>query len=125
MRTILKLFAISVGLILSGCATIVNDDHEFMPVLSAPKGATVEATGTGQTCVTPCRLRLRRGTSYTIRVSKEGYESKQFLIDGSSWDAMLWGNILLSPLLGVGLDFITNKAYDFEPEVVKAELRAK
>lgn len=108
--------------LISSCATVVNDRIEILPVRTIPEGAVAEAGGLS--CKTPCSLQLVRGQSYKLAIRKEGHKTEEVLIDGSSWDAALWANVLwfgFAPI-GVIVDFLYGSAYDFEPEEIVRSL---
>ena len=75
------------------------------------------------TCISPCHLTLRRGRSYVLKISKENYKTKEIYLDGRSWDAAMWGNVLIGGFIGVGIDMASEKGYDFEPENVSTALQ--
>lgn len=117
----IKILHLIILLLTSSCAYLANTDSEIVPIRTTPSGALVEAD-TGDTCITPCRLTFLRGDNYKLKFSKEGYKTTTFWIKGNSWDGWLWGNIFLSPVIGLPTDFITGRAYDFDPEYVELNL---
>jgi hypothetical protein len=99
----------------------MNDKTKTVPVRVTPEGASV-TTNDGKSCVSPCYLELTRGKNYLIKISKENYKTKSIELDGKSVDNWVWGNILFGGVIGLGLDFATDKAYDFEPKQVEQTL---
>ena len=114
MSTLVMLF------IFSSCATIMNGRKEMVPIKTNPEGATAEING--HKCTTPCSIELTRGHNYVLRITKKGYKSKKVDLFGKSADGWLWGNLLLGGIIGLGVDYGTGAAYDFEPEFVFKDL---
>ena len=64
---------IAVGLLINGCATVTRGTTEPLAIQSEPTGTEVELS-TGQRCVTPCNLELKRKHDYRLTLHKEGFE---------------------------------------------------
>lgn len=109
--------------LVSGCATIMNEDMVSIPVYTTPPGARVTINGMDYT--SPATVTAPRGKGdYKLHVSKDGFEPVDVLLVESA-DAWLWGNILFGGLIGLAVDFISGDAHDFEPEVVSLDLIPK
>ncbi len=67
------LAALSVAL--AGCAALVSDGGNPVAFVTDPPGATAR-TSLGQSCTTPCRLRISRLDSFTVRFEKAGFEPR-------------------------------------------------
>ena len=113
---------IVIFLLQTHCATIVKDPYEEFIIDTLPAGAKV--TYGNQTCHTPCTLDLKRRQQYDVSITKSGYKSLTYELNGKSWDGWLWGNIvfLVGAPIGVAVDFITGKAYDYSPSEIKVKL---
>ena len=106
--------------VLSGCATIINDDLVEIPVVSAPPAAMF--TFNQQEYLTPTVLKIPRGEDdFTLKFEKEGYHPQDVQLS-LSLDGWLWGNLVGFGLLGLAVDFISGDAYDIEPEEVEVSL---
>jgi len=105
----------------SSCATIVNEKYESVWVKTNPPGARIVTNN--HECASPCELVLIRGDDYLLEISKDGYQSKKIKLDGMSFDAPMLGNILVGGIIiGIIIDILTNRGYDFAPESVDFSL---
>ncbi len=116
-----KILMLSLALLQISCASIINESTDRVLVTTIPKGAKIESDD--NTCISPCHLTLRRGRSYVLKISKENYKTKEIYLDGRSWDAAMWGNVLIGGFIGLGIDMASEKGYDFEPENVSTALQ--
>ncbi len=115
------------SLILGGCATITRGSSQTWVVDSDPTGADVRLS-TGQTCVTPCTLNLKRKTAFTAVISKPGYASVSAPVSsemkGSGITAFV-GNIIFGGLIGIGVDLATGATKSLEPNPLTVEFQAE
>lgn len=103
-----------------GCASIMNKSLVEVPVETNPPDAKVLVGG--QEIKSPGRLHLARGKGdYQVKIEKEGYEPATLSLK-ESWDAWMWGNILLGGLLGLSIDLVSRYGYDLEPEAIHYDL---
>ncbi len=96
--------------ITAGCATIVSDSSYPLAVNSNPDGASFTVTNRDGVEVnrgtTPMTVELKAGggyfraQTYTIVLSKEGFED-QVISVRSSMDGWYWGNIVIGGLIGM------------------------
>jgi hypothetical protein len=109
--------------LLDGCASIMNKSLVEVPVDTNPPEAKVMVGG--QEIKSPGKLQLARGKGdYQVKIEKEGYETANLVLK-ESWDAWMWGNILLGGLLGLTIDLVTRYGYDLEPEEIRYDLVKK
>ncbi|MBX3339936.1 MAG: PEGA domain-containing protein, partial [Nitrospira sp.] len=75
-----------VGMITSGCATIVHlGSSEELNVSSEPSGATVLIDGT-ERGVTPLATKVERKKDHAVVLTKEGFEESQSRVESHiSW----------------------------------------
>ena len=59
--------------IVSGCASITRGTSEAYAIESEPVGATANLSN-GLSCQTPCSLKVKRRSDFTVTFEKEGYE---------------------------------------------------
>ena len=89
------------------CATITRGTHQTYAINSEPGEAQVQLS-TGQTCMTPCKLKLRRKDSFTAVFLKEGFEEQAVevtsKVDGGGMAATTAGNFLFGGVIGAGVD---------------------
>lgn len=98
--------AISAVLVLSGCATVTRGTKQKYTITSEPSGADVTLT-TGETCVTPCKLKLKRKNSFTAKATKAGYESAEAKVQSKfagGGGAAVAGNVLVGGIIGAAVD---------------------
>src|ERR1700744_2963902 len=89
---------------LSACATVVRGTKQKFEIASEPPGADVTLS-TGQTCVTPCKLKLERKTSFTASFKKAGFQPLDAKVDSKfNGGAAGLGNILLGGVVGAVVD---------------------
>jgi hypothetical protein len=107
---------------LSGCATIMHGDSQYIEINSEPQAATAYVDGNYFT--TPATVLLKRGHhihKYQIRVQKEGYKPAYATVELrlSKW---LWGDIIWLVVPGVLVDAITGAAFNLYPSQITVRL---
>ncbi|MEP7348938.1 MAG: hypothetical protein ABI668_03175 [Sphingorhabdus sp.] len=91
---------------LSACATVTRGTKQQVEFKSTPEGADMK-TSEGFSCVTPCKIKLKRKTAFDAVFTKAGYESatvkvkSKFSGGGAAAGA---GNILLGGVIGGVVD---------------------
>jgi hypothetical protein len=93
---------LAVSVLLSGCATVTRGTRQTFRIQSTPSAAKVELSN-GETCVTPCTLKLKRRPGFTATFTKEGYETKTVKVDSElhgGGAAAGAGNLLLGGIVG-------------------------
>ena len=105
-------------LALPGCATIVRGGKTTYRINSTPAEADV-ALSTGATCVTPCRLKLKRRDGFTATISRPGYQTHTAhvvskLSAGGGIAAA--GNILAGGIIGGIVDGSRGSLNSFRPK---------
>jgi len=94
-----------------GCATIVGDKTQLIPISSTPNEATISVTDEHGREVykgnTPSNVTLEKSDgsywgkkSYTVRITKEGYETRNIQITASANGWYIAGNIVFGGLIG-------------------------
>lgn len=119
LRPILGLIAIAISL-QTGCATIIHGPQESIAVTSSPPGAKVVAN-TGETCMTPGDLKLKRDTDHVLSVSMSGYQTQEKKVE-SNFDPLFLGNLLLGGVVGMAVDLSTGSATKLATEKVNFDL---
>lgn len=87
---------------LSACATVTRGTRQTFKIDSTPTEAKVELS-IGETCVTPCVLKLKRRPGFTATFTKEGFESQTVKVDSELQGggvAAGAGNLLLGGIVG-------------------------
>ena len=110
--------------LLSACATITRGTNQDFVVQSEPSQADVKLS-TGQTCVTPCTLRLKRKSQFTVTVSKPGYQTQEAPVHGvvkGGGAAGMAGNVIFGGLIGAGVDASNGSMMNLTPNPLKVTL---
>jgi len=107
MNRSVKLAAIALMAVnLGACATIVRGTNQEYVINTNPEGVNIELS-TGQTCRTPCTLRLPRKHHFTVTAQMDGYETAQAEVRSvmrGGGGAALAGNAVFGGLIGAGID---------------------
>ena len=124
MRLVTLAGAAAACVVLSGCATITRGTNQNFVVESSPSEANVKLS-TGQTCVTPCTLRMKRKSEFAVTVSKEGYQTQETHIHGvmkGGGGAALAGNAIFGGLIGAGVDASNGSLMNLKPNPLQVTL---
>ena len=113
LKTLTLTTAVTLGSLLSGCATIVTGSDQSIQVDSTPGNAVVTLNGT-QHGTTPVKLNVQRNASEAkLQISLSGFEPKEIKLKKST-NGWVWGNILLGGIIGVAVDASTGAMYSFK-----------
>ena len=109
--------------IFSGCATIVNDSQAPVTITSNPDGAKF-IVSSGEQGVTPATIDLKRGSDYTIEITKPGYQTQTQVLNShfDHWLEATLGNIWNYIIPGLIVDAIDGRAEEFDKKMVHVEL---
>lgn len=91
---------------LAACATVTRGTKQSYKIMSEPSGANVALT-TGETCVTPCKLKLKRKHDFTATFTMDGYEPAEANVESKfsgGGGAALAGNVLVGGIIGGAVD---------------------
>jgi len=108
------------ALFFTGCGTLINGTTEFVGVTSSPSGATVEIDKT-RIGETPLTQELSRKESHSIKISMDGYESFEMIINRTT-SGWVWGNILFGGPIGLVVDATSGGMYKLKPNEINAQL---
>ncbi|MBD0272308.1 MAG: hypothetical protein ICV73_10295 [Acetobacteraceae bacterium] len=106
---------------LSACATITRGTHQNYVIETDPAGAQV-ALSTGQTCVSPCALRLKRRPGFVVTATMAGYEPAEATVDSSVHGggvAGAAGNLIAGGLIGGIVDGTNGSMNDLTPNPLR------
>jgi hypothetical protein len=123
MKTAILALAI---LSLPGCATIVRGTTQDVAFTSTPNAARVAVTTSGQTCSTPCALKLKRNLTAIGTISHEGYTPHAFALQSAihgGGAAGMAGNLIVGGVIGIAVDATSGAMYDLTPGMVHADLK--
>jgi hypothetical protein len=110
--------------LLSACATITRGTNQDFMVESTPSQADVKLS-TGQTCVTPCTLRLKRKSQFKVTISKDGYQTQEADVHGvvkGGGAAGMAGNVIFGGLIGAGVDASNGSMMNLKPNPLQVTL---
>lgn len=136
MKKIVCLLALSTAL-LGGCATIVGDKTQLIPISSTPSDATILITDEKGVQVfkglTPTSVTLHKSDgsywgkkSFTVKISKEGYETQIIPITANANGWYVGGNIIFGGLIGwFVVDPLNGAMYTLSPEQITSTLGDK
>jgi hypothetical protein len=111
-------------MLLPACATITRGTSQKYVIESTPAQAEV-ALSTGQKCVTPCKLKLKRKHGFTATFNKPGYETLQaqvkskFSGGGAAAGA---GNVLMGGVIGAVVDGTNGSMNNLTPNPLQVTL---
>lgn len=109
------------GLLLTGCATLVEGTSETVSVLTDPPGAscTLERNGNtvGVVSSTPGSVRFdRSGKDLTITCTKAGFQDVK-VSDSSHMVGATFGNVIAGGLIGVVVDAASGANFEYVDEI--------
>ena len=123
-----------VGLLLSGCATIVGSPTSTVPISSTPSDASIVITDErGQEVfkgTTPTSVTLNKssgnywgGKSYVVKITKEGFAPQSIPITSSANGWYIAGNLVFGGLIGWFIvDPLNGGMYTLSPDTISASL---
>ena len=89
---------------LSACATVLRGTSQKFVITSVPDGADVELS-TGQKCVTPYKLKLKRKTPFVATFRKDGFQTQEARVESKfNGGAAGAGNLILGGVIGAVVD---------------------
>jgi hypothetical protein len=134
MRKFARAATLASSIIVTGCATIVGDPDQLLPINSTPDDASIVVTDeTGVEVfkgTTPTTVTLQKsdgsyfgGKEYTVQISKSGFESQQIPIRSKVNGWYIGGNLIFGGLIGyLIVDPLNGNMYTLTPEAVASSL---
>lgn len=121
-----RLAVLAVALLVApGCATIVQGEHQSVPIDTNPSGAVVLVDGIemGQT---PTVLSLDRDEEHEVVLRRDGYRDVTLRLDRDfDFVPTVIGNLFSFGIFGFAVDYVTGAAYDLTPEQITRTLEAQ
>ena len=125
MDRIIKLGGLAAAtVLLSACATVTRGTSQKYTIETTPNEANVKLS-TGQTCVSPCKLKLKRKNGFTVTASKEGYKDATAEVESkvrAGGVAGVAGNVLIGGIIGAAVDGSNGSMNDLTPNPLKLTL---
>lgn len=106
------------GWMATGCATILNGNHQDLTVTSQPEALCVTINGEPYGA-TPVVASLPRGATYLVQIRQDSYLPYEMTVVPVT-NQMIWGNLVLGGLIGMAVDGATKAAYEHQPSRVHA-----
>ncbi len=118
--------ALSIGttMLLPACATITRGTSQTFEVVSEPPEANVESSS-GFTCVTPCKLKVKRKPGFDLTISKPGYETQVVTVESkmsTGGGLALAGNAVFGGIIGGAVDGSNGSMNSLTPSPVSVTL---
>ena len=127
MRTAWMLLVGVVLLFPMGCATIFSGTAEEVTVNSYPGDASVEIKAPNGHVVaqgsTPMSIDLRKGKTYTVIVSREGYSPATATIKNGGVVKSFWLNLFTGVLVGWAIDYMSGAMFKFDSTSINVHLK--
>ena len=120
--------------LLGGCATIVGDETQLIPISSTPSDASISITDEKGMEVykgsTPTTVTLQKSDgsywgkkSFTVTISKDGYKTQTIPVTANANGWYIGGNIIFGGLIGWFIvDPLNGGMYTLSPEEVSSSL---
>jgi len=125
MRAAVTFTLLAAGSIaLAGCATVTRGTSEPLAIQSEPDGARVELSS-GQICITPCSIELKRKNDYLVFLRKDGFQPVEMRVESrvaGAGVAGMAGNVLAGGIIGLGIDAATGAGGTLRPNPVHVHL---
>jgi hypothetical protein len=121
MRTYAAVLLLAMGLMATGCSTIMNGTHRDVAITSDPGNVRVTIDGESKG-TTPLVASLWRGGAHVIKFERDGYEPIEQSITRDFYDEWVGWNAIFGPFVFVGLlvDSGTGAMYDLSHKRVIA-----
>jgi hypothetical protein len=105
---------------------VTRGTRQTFNIQSTPSEAKV-ALSNGETCVTPCKLKIKRRPGFTATFTKEGFETKTVTVDSEIHGGGVAGgagNILFGGVIGGIVDGTNGSLYSLSPNPLQVTLEA-
>lgn len=123
---VVSLLSVCALLATCGCATITRGTTEALRIETEPAGAKAQLS-TGQTCITPCSMELKRKRDLSVDLQQDGYQPATVSVESKvagAGAAGMAGNILVGGIIGAGVDAATGATKSLRPNPVHVHLIA-
>ncbi|MDD4012152.1 MAG: PEGA domain-containing protein [Sphaerochaetaceae bacterium] len=121
MKKSFLIIAALICILLSSCATIMEDSTQTITIITDPQGAKVRVDGF-ERGITPTTVQLETKKAHIIELSKEGYQTTLVTIRKS----LRWGyqvaDLVLAPVVGNVIDLCTGDGFKLKPNTLTVYL---
>jgi hypothetical protein len=114
------------SLLLPACATVTRGTKETFNIVTTPEAADVSLS-TGETCVSPCKLKLKRKAEFTVTAKKAGYKDATASVESKikgGGVAGAAGNLIVGGIIGGIVDGSNGSMRDLTPNPLNMTLEA-
>lgn len=137
MHMLRKSLAVAALVALSGCATIVGQPTQTIPISSTPSEARIVIVDEAGTEVfagtTPTSVTLNKSTgrywggkSFKVTISKPGFKTQEIPVTSSPNGWYIAGNFIFGGLIGwFVVDPLNGNMYTLSPEAVAASMTSE
>lgn len=134
MKKVIATTCLAFSFALGGCATIVGDSTQTIPISSTPSEAQILITDEKGMQVfkgsTPTSVTLQKsdgsywgGKSFTVEITKDGYATQTIPVNASANGWYIGGNIIFGGLIGWFIvDPLNGAMYTLSPDQVSSAL---
>ena len=115
---------VAATVLLSACATVTRGTRQTFNIESTPTEAKVQLSN-GESCTTPCKLKLKRRPGFDATFTKDGYETKTVKVDSEVHGggvAAGAGNILVGGIIGGIVDGSNGSLNSLSPNPLQVTL---
>lgn len=106
--------------LLSGCGAIMHGRSQEITINSSPTESMARISGEERK--TPAVFTLKRKNSYMVKISKEGYETAEVMINRKlDWTA--WADLFLWGVIPIFYDLASGAAFKLTPEEINMTLQ--
>lgn len=109
------------GLVLTGCASIVNGTSQEFKVTSKPDQAELMVDGVSVGS-TPKKINLARKDKHVLKLKLAGYEPENIHLEQTT-SGWLFGNILFGGIIGIAIDASNGAMYELTPQELGSKVR--
>lgn len=121
----MRIFLLSIFIFFCfSCATVTRGVNQALTITSSPSGANVTLS-TGEECLIPCTLELRRGDDYTALIELDGYQSIETSVISQRSDdnrGSTFVSYMYAGLQGIAVDMATGALNELVPNPLHVDL---
>ena len=110
-----------VGLIVimcSGCGTIINGRWQTVKINTTPSQAMVKMPDMIENVPTPTSVKIERGQSYLVEITKPGFEDKWIVLQKRKYRSIILADVFLTLGIGIFVDWYTGKWHGVFPSKI-------
>lgn len=118
---------VAVALLLPACATVTRGTKETFKINTTPSEAEVSLSS-GESCVSPCKLKLKRKAEFTVTAKKAGYKDATAKVESKvkgGGVAGVAGNVLMGGIIGAAVDGSNGSMRDLTPNPLQLTLEVE